>query len=200
MLKRLFSCGLILAALLSMPQVLADESTPNDSNTQDFPTVVEDIWLKEEDLPWSTPVWVKTQNESRYLAVIDRDYNDAMNFDAIKEPGILTIWSPETLFAYGAVMHRSCVTLLFVPICKIHFHPILVSSVQLKVGDQIYRLRGKDSHFSVDKPIAQSLRQASLKNMPIMVRIVVTGTGNRVTRPIGTETLKAWQTIYWLSC
>lgn len=196
MLKRLFSCGLVLAALLSMPPALADESTPTDSNTQDFPTVVEGIWLNEEDLPWSTPVWVKAQDESKYLAVIDRDYNDAMDIEGVKEPGILTVWSPETLFAYGAVMHCSCVTMLFVPICKTHFHPILVSSVQLKVGNQIYRLQGKDSRFLVDKQVAQSLRQASLKNILIMVRIVVAGTGNRVTRPIGTETLRAWQTIY----
>ena len=198
---RLFWGLLLIIGLSPSPGLANNESVMTDTtaSNQDLPTVVENIWLNEEDLPWSTPVWVRTEDDRRYLAVIDRDYTDAMNVDDVKEPGILTVWSPEQLLVYGAIMNRSCFTIVFVPVCKTHFHPIAVSGVQVKIGEQIYRLGGSNSQFVINPPLAQHLRKASLQSIPVMVRIVAAGTGNRVTRPIGSGTVEAWQTVYQAS-
>lgn len=151
-------------------------------------------WMRGENIPWSTPVLVRDSQKGDYLAVFDRNYSTGLEGKQGRQIGEISNWSRHYISIYGYGLYRSCVVLVFVPVCDTK-HPIFpVSTATLKIGSQMFQLEGENSLFAVDDELAYALRNAYPKQ--VLLRLTLSGGGETTTKVIGAPTVKAWQVIY----
>ncbi len=151
-------------------------------------------WMRGENIPWSTPVRVRDSQRGDYLAVFDRNYSTGFEGKQGRQVGEISNWSRQYIGIYGYGLYRSCVVLVFVPVCDTK-HPIFsVSTAALKIGNQVFQLEGGNSLFAVNDELAYALRNAYPNQ--VLLRITLSGGGETTTKMIGEPTVKAWQIIY----
>ena len=155
-----------------------------------YPIVQEEAWVYEDDLPWSELVLVRSEFRDSYVAVPDRSYETGSGAD-LRNPGIASLWSRDRLLAIGYGIEQVCFMGF---ICDTE-HPVFpVSTVSLKVGDQVFALQGRRSSFEISDQIAWALKTAEPDQ--VWLRIAIAGGSNYTTRPIGADTIAAFQTLY----
>jgi hypothetical protein len=145
-------------------------------------------WMVDDNIPWSEPVIIRAAPGSTYVAVLDRDFEEGPGAD-VRFPGVATQWSRTAIEVYGYGLIQNC----FYFVCNTE-HPVYpVSLVQLKVDDQVFQLQGKNNRFALGDTLLQALQAASPDG--VLIRFAIAGSGNIVTRPIGAQTIAAWQTL-----
>ncbi len=161
-----------------------------DDPATGYPIVQEDTWVFEDDLPWSELVMVQRESQANYVAIPDRSYETGPGAD-LRNPGIASLWSHDRLFAVGYGIEQ----VYFMGFICDTEHPVFpVSAASLKVGDQIFTLRGRRSAFEISDQIAWALKTAEPDQ--VWLRVAIAGGSNYTTRPIGADTIAAFQTIY----
>lgn len=155
-----------------------------------YPIVQSEGWVFEEDLPWSELVLIRRDSQDDYVAVPDRSYETGPGAD-LRNPGIASLWSRDELVVMGYGIDQVC----FMGFVCDTDHPVLpVSAASLKVGDQVFALRGKDSTFEISDRIAWALKTAEPEQ--VWLRVAIAGGSNYATRPIGADTIAAFHTLY----
>lgn len=187
-------------------QSLSQDSTSSGStvriltNTNDelgkvnphFPVLNSDDWRREPRIPWSVPVVVKDPFDGEYLAVFDRNYRDGA--------GVLTNWSRNCIrtVVYENIPYYSGYFGIF-PYSNGPFGRVLsitaeAKTLEIKLGNRIFQLNGKDGNFAVDNELATALRDAP--SGKAIIRITLEGSGASIVSDIGEKTVKAWKSLY----
>ncbi len=157
----------------------------------ELPTVKVD-WRQRQRIPYSTPVMVKDDFEGEYIAVIDRNYSG--DFDnAGVQTSIITNWSKKYVrVSVYSEKQGKCTFLCFSP--PIERTADKVNSLEVKVGDQVFKLTGTNNQFAVTPELAKALLNAPDENAAI--RMTGEGGGEPVVSSIGRGTVKAWKSVY----
>ncbi len=135
--------------------------------------------------PWSTPVLVNDDFDGTYLAVFDRNFQidgGFMGMGGTGEHGFASNWSAKMVRAYYYTKTSGGNTIRE------------VSSLSIKVGNKIYKLKGQKGNFAVTPELAYALKTAPLD--VAMIRAEFADSGLPYSSDIGTGTVTAWRTIY----
>jgi hypothetical protein len=195
--------GLIAIACLSLsPANLVwaiEEDAKLAKSSEDLP-LVESINLDTNlDVPWSKPVRIRDPFEGESIGIFDRHYfyNRVLDTDARVE--VVSLWSPDSIRFLLAYSDRDCgLDANFYAYgtskyCLSSNAALKITDVYLKIGEEIFRLEGKNSRFKVNNKLANALKQSPSENVD--VRLIVEN-GETVDSEIGKKTVEAWKTIY----
>ena len=139
------------------------------------------------NVPWSTPVIVKDEFDGNYLAVFDKNYQPRLF--TTTEDGIISNWSRKYLRIYA--YHLQDCGRIF---CQRRLTTREASYVEIKAGNQILRISGKNGNFPLTEEAAYAL-----KNTPegdTKIKLTFEGSGGAIVNNIGSGTVKAWKTVY----
>jgi len=160
------------------------------STVNSYPVLDRNIdWRTEQSLPWSTPVNVKDPFDGEYLAVFDRNFSGNITFGG-SESGVVSNWSRKyiRIYAYEARVVSGFFT-------SSRTNTVLeTKSLEIKLGDLIFRLQGEDGNYVVTEELAKAMAQAPEE--VTKTRITVKGSGQTIINDIGIETVKSWRTVY----
>lgn len=161
-----------------------------DANIKDIPVLNTTDWRTGNgEIPWSTPVLVRDEFDGDYLAVFDRNFQGGKNYG--KETGVVTNWSRHylRLYSYDAVSQCS-----FFVCREVGRTERETTDVSVKVGDNVFRLEGKNGNYKIDEDLAHALKTAPSGQAKI--KFMFEGSGFSVVSDIGAKTVDAWKTVY----
>lgn len=175
--------GAILALFLTPSIVLAKPIS-------DFPSINESDWRSADaDVPWSEPIIIKDDFDGDYLAVLDRNFSGSV-FWAGQESGVVSNWSQRYIRVIAYKVTQSCG--LFS--CGDNEMVLETKTLDIKVGDKVFKLTGENGNFPVSEELATALRNAPFGEAKI--RITLEESGATIDSDIGKDTVKAWKTVY----
>jgi len=161
-----------------------------------------DDWRRNPKIPWSVPVIIKDPFDGEYLTVFDRNYRNGA--------GVITNWSRNCIrtVVYENIQYNDG----FLGgsnyndgfLGGINYNNGFLGGIQtvaaqaktleIKLGNQIFLLLGKDGNFPVDNKLAAALRDAPPGKA--IIRIILEGSGASIVSDIGAKTVKAWKSVY----
>lgn len=149
------------------------------------------------DVPWSQPVRVDDPFEGNFLAVFDRNYFPSRLLDA-RRVDVVSLWSRQSIRVLLAARDRECIIGDFYDSLWGHSCVELgaakkVSELLVRVGDRVFHATGENGVFQVSQELAKALQTAP--DAKVNIRLV-TEKGETVDSEIGTETVRAWKTVY----
>ncbi len=206
----------ILAAVKSAPQAIAQipvespgespvkpsnvkpaEKSGEKSDKEISPTVkpkyqvfdANNDWRSGQNVPFSTPVYVKDAFDGDYLAVFDKNFSGNTFFGGT-ESGVISNWSRKSIkiHAYRLFVVRS------------FFNSSSISNVletkllEIKLGDRIFRIQGENGDFPVSEELARAL--ASAPEEVTKTRIMIKDSGQTFINDIGIDTVRSWRAVY----
>jgi hypothetical protein len=194
---------LIAIAFLSLFPTDLMKATEEDAqlakSSEDFPVVESTNLDTDLDVPWSQPVRIQDSFEGESLGIFDRHYfySRVLNNQARIE--VISLWSPNSIRFLLAYSDRNCG---FEPNfyahdiesdCLTSNAALKITDVYLKIGEEVFRLEGKNSRFRVNNKLANALKNSPSEN--INIRLIVEN-GETVDSEIGQKTVEAWKIIY----
>ncbi|MEO0854672.1 MAG: hypothetical protein AAFY15_14380 [Cyanobacteria bacterium J06648_11] len=66
--------------------------------------------------------------------------------------------------------------------------------MKVKIGDEVFELRGEDGNFPIPSELADAL--ATAPEGQAKMRIVIEDQGDAIDNDIGSGTVQAWRTVY----
>jgi hypothetical protein len=179
--------GLSLLPVLFLNPVCvsASETTKQSEN---LPLVNEKDWRSQNfsQIPLSVLVMVRDEFNGDYLAVFDRNYQGDY-FWTEREAGVMTMWSKQTIKAYFYQRNKS-------PANEEQMTILETENLDLKLGDRVFKLTGKNGIFSVPDELAKALRDVNTKQAKM--RIIIRDSGQNYDSDIGEKTIEAWKVVY----
>jgi hypothetical protein len=148
-------------------------------------------WRTSDDVPFSVPVIVNDPFDGNYLAVIDKNFSGNLSFVGWQS-GVLTNWSERYIRVYAYLIEKPCPGINWV--CPPTTTVRETNSLEIKVGDAVFRLEGSNGNFPVTPELADALRDAPPG--PALTRIVLEGSGEPIVNEIGAGTTEAWHVVY----
>lgn len=157
-----------------------------------FPVLNTDDWRRDSKIPWSVPVIVKDPFDGEYLTVFDHNFRYGS--------GVITNWSRNCIRTvvyqniryyggyFGSIPYYDGFS------GGIQTITAQAKTLEIKLGDQIFQLKGEDGNFPVDNKLAAALRDAPPGKA--IIRITLEGSGASIVSDIGTKTVKAWKSVY----
>jgi hypothetical protein len=204
MFKRIFSLGL-MSVLLNFPgaayshdyqtfktkdEVRRVVSKNLESQYPDVPVLNKKDWRTTENVPWSRVVIVKDDFDGDYLAVLDKNYQ---RNGTGSETGIISNWSQNYIRVFAYSLKRQCG--LFNVVCReIDRKGLETGALDVRVGEQVFNLSGKNGNYSISPELATALRNAPTGKAKI--RVTLEGSGGTLTNDIGEKTVEAWKAVY----
>jgi hypothetical protein len=182
---------------LMTPQLSMAQSTIAKTSTE-LP-IVESAGLEPDlNVPWSELVSVNDPFEGNFLAVFDR--NDLQDERSRK---VISLWSRNSIRVLLTANQQFCSG----GYSGFYYHKWgdwggtcierttanTIRQLYVKVGDRVVRLTGDNGNFTVDRELAEALKNAPDRNADI--RLILEG-GETVDSEIGQGTVKIWREIY----
>jgi hypothetical protein len=164
----------------------------SQADAQTLPLVtIEGDWRSDKlQVPWSEPVLVKDPFDGNQVAVFDRDFSGSVGLGG-SESGVITKWTFNRVSVFAYRKTNVCGFLT----CRKDVTPTpLGKQLELKIGEQVFRLEGEDGVFSVSEEVAKALQKAPTGQA--LMRVSVTGSGLSITSRIGDKTVQAWRRVY----
>lgn len=148
-------------------------------------------WRSADDVPFSEPVIINDPFDGDYLAVLDKNFSGNLRFGGQQE-GVITNWSEDYIRVYAYLVTKPCsgIDLFCPPSTTVRE----TSGLEIKVGDEVFRLEGADGNFPVSAELAAALRNAPPGEA--LTRITLEGSGGQIVNDIGAGTTEAWHTVY----
>jgi hypothetical protein len=177
--------SLLPVVCLNPEWVSAAETAKQSEN---FPSVNEKDWRSQSfsQIPLSVPVLVRDEFNGNYLAVFDRNYQGDY-FWTEREAGVMTMWSKQTIKAYFYQRNKS-------PANEEQMIIMETENLDLKLGDRVFKLTGKNGIFSVSSELATALQNVTSKQAKM--RIIIRDNGQNYDSEIGEKTIDAWKVVY----
>ncbi|MBD1847162.1 hypothetical protein H6F89_27900 [Cyanobacteria bacterium FACHB-63] len=136
---------------------------------------------------------MKDDFDGDYLAVLDKNYKRSGGGNIASETGIVSNWAQNRIRVFAYTVRRQCGFLNVV--CRdIDRTGLETRTLDIRIGDQAFNLRGENGNFLVSPELA-----AALYNVPpgkAKIRITLEGSGGTINNDIGEETVKAWKVVY----
>lgn len=175
---------LLLAALL----LISPLSSLSLAQNNNFPVLNEEDWRSYDfdDIPWSEPVIVKDDFDGDQLAVVDRNTTGSM-FWFSRESGIVSMWAQRQIRVYYYLREEESLLGDKWTIQE-------AESLNVKIGDEVFRLTGSNGNFPVEDDLANALANAPEEKAKI--KITFEESGEDVVNDIGVETVRAWSVVY----
>jgi hypothetical protein len=197
----LVSIMTVVGSAIIAGEALAQQNNLSAKASTELPVVDSATLSTQMNVPWSQPVKIVDPFEGSFVGIFDRHYfyrNFLNNYNTRFE--VVSLWQPNSirlLLTYG---DRDCFLKnysfsLSTPItrCVTASNPQNVNELSLKIGEQVFRLRGKNNTFEVNQELATALKNSPSEN--VSIRLVAEG-GAEVDSVIGEKTVEAWKTIY----
>jgi hypothetical protein len=155
---------------------------------ENFSIVNEKDWRSQSftQIPLSVPVMVRDEFNGDYLAVFDRNYQGDY-FWTEREAGVMTMWSRQTIKAYFYQKNKS-------PANEEQMTILETENLDLKLGDRVFKLTGKNGIFSVTEDLVTALSNVPSKSAKM--RIIIRDNGQNYDSDIGEKTIDAWKVVY----
>jgi hypothetical protein len=174
-------------------QLTAQATSPSPShaaNLGDIEVLDNNDWRsRDAHIPWSKPVIVQDDFDGNYLAVFDRNFTRTPT----QEQAVVSNWSRKYIRVYVYNNTRQCGA--FALVCRItRTETFEAKSLDIRIGDKLFKLTGSDGNFPVDDELAQALAQAPVGET--RVRVSLEESGAVITSDIGAKTVDAWKTVY----
>jgi len=151
-----------------------------------------DDWRREPKIPWSVPVIIKDPFDGEYLTVFDHNFKYGS--------GVITNWSRNCIRTvvyenigyyngyFGSIPYYNGFS------GGVQTVTAQAKTLEIKLGEQIFQLKGEQGNFQVDNKLAAALRNAPPGKA--IIRITLEGSGASIVSDIGTKTVKAWKSVY----
>lgn len=198
--------GLGLVPLLSVTisgtlpnSVMAEESTQIAKVSAELPVVRSAAMGTNLNVPWSKPVKIIDPFEGSYVGIFDKNYFFRYFLGTYTKIEIVSLWSRNSIRLLLTYSGRDCsleqsfYTSGLGTRCIGSNIPLKVSSLFIKIGDQVFRLEGENSTFAVSNELAAALKKSPNGNVNIRL---VAESGEAVDSEIGKGTVNAWKAIY----
>lgn len=164
----------------------------------DLPVVKSAALGTNSSPPWSKPVKVTDPFEGTFVAVFDRNsfYREILNTNARVE--VQSLWSRRSIRFLLTASDRDCLRVLSYSnklglTCSELIGSKNIVELFIRIGEQVFRVPGQNSTFSVSDELANALQNAPDGN--VSIRLTTEG-GGTIDSEIGKETVKAWRTVY----
>lgn len=189
-------------SLDSSVRTITDTDNEIEKVNPRFPVLNIDDWRKSQKIPWSVPVIINDPFDGKYLAVFDRNYKDGS--------GVITNWSRNCIrtvvyqdipyysrrlgniayyngFSHSIPGYRRDLPVALTITAE-------AKTLEIRLGNQIFRLSGQNGNFLVDNKMAAALRNAP--DEKAIIRITLEGSGASIVSDVGSTTVKAWKSVY----
>ena len=166
-------------------------STPSREAETGYSILNTQDWRTSEDVPLSVPVIINDPFDGNYLAVIDKNFSGRITLGTYQE-GVITNWSENYIRVYAYAIQKPCSGVSF--FCPPTVTVRETSSLDIKVGEQVFRLEGSNGNFPVSSELAIALSNAPPG--PALTRITLEDSGELITNEIGSDTTAAWKVVY----
>lgn len=168
----------------------SDEGNTADPNTG-YTVLNAGDWRTSNRVPLSEPVIVRDAFDGDYLAVIDKNFSGNLRLSG-QQDGVITNWSEDYIRVYAYSIRKPCAGIdLF---CPPSTTVIETSSLDIKVGEEVFRLEGSNGNFPVSAELAAALRNAPAGQA--VTRVTLEDSGSQVVNNIGAATVEAWRVVY----
>jgi hypothetical protein len=176
----------LLSVLFLNPVYVSTAETARQK--ENLPIVNEKDWRSPSfsQIPLSVPVIVRDEFNGDYVAVFDRNYQGDY-FWTEQEAGVMTMWSKQTIKAYFYQRNKS-------PANEEQMTILETENLDLKLGDRVFKLTGKNGIFSVSGELAQALSNVTPKQAKM--RIIIRDSGQNYDSDLGEKTIEAWKVVY----
>lgn len=142
------------------------------------------------DVPWSQAIIFQDPFDGGTLAVFDRNFSGSSYWNG-SETGVVTKWTRQSIDVFAYKQTRNCGFLT----CRNATDAAVVGkTLELKIGDQVFRLDGDEASFPVSDELATALANAPARQA--MIRVNLAGSGASSTNAIGEKTVQAWKQVY----
>lgn len=146
-------------------------------------------WRSSGDIPFSKPVIVRDAFDGDYLAVIDKNFSGNLRFGQYQE-GVITNWSEDYIRVFAYATQRICGAWR----CRDVSESRETNRMEVKIGDEVFRMEGENGNFPVSSELAAALRNAPAGQA--IMRISLEGLGSEIVNDIGAGTVEAWRIVY----
>jgi hypothetical protein len=195
--RRSWVMAIATGLALMTPQLSMAQSTIAKTSTE-LP-IVESAGLEPDlNVPWSELVSVNDPFEGNFLAVFDR--NDLQDERSRK---VISLWSRNSIRVLLSANQQFCSGGYsgYFPYkwgnwggtCIERTTANTIRQLYIKVGDRVIQLTGENGNFTVNKELAEVLKNSPDRNADI--RLILKG-GETVDSEIGQGTVKVWREIY----
>lgn len=187
----IISAGTASAQVTSDKNYLAQAGSEGDAAaeaTETYQRLGDQDWRTSQNIPYSQPVVINDPFDGDYLAVIDHNFSGDLFLYGVKS-GVVTNWSEDFIRVYSYV-EESCGRLFCANNVRIHES----NSLEIKIGEEVFRLTGTNGNFEVSPELASALGSAPAG--PALTRLRFEESGETLTNEIGSETTAAWHVVY----
>lgn len=196
--------GLLILAIAFgnfSPTLVANaiEDTKLAKSSEELPLVESANLGTDLDVPWSQLVRIQDPFEGESVGIFDRHYFYNRILDTEARIEVISLWSPDTIRFLLAYSDRDCDFGSNIYDYRLHTNcltsnaALKITDVYLKIGEEVFRLKSKNSRFKVNNKLANALKNSPSGN--VNIRLVVEN-GETIDSEIGEETVKQWQKIY----
>ncbi|MDF5734981.1 MULTISPECIES: hypothetical protein [unclassified Nostoc] len=168
-------------------------------SSSDLPVVKSAGLSPDMNVPWSKIVRIIDPFEGEFLGVFDRNSLGGYLYrEGSKQ--VISLWTPQSIRVLATLNTDQAGSFFYVA-GRVYPRPDYlkfvttkkVDKLLLKVREQVFQLDGSNNKFAVSKELATALKNAPDENLDIRL---VLEEGQTVDSKIGTQTVKAWRSIY----
>jgi hypothetical protein len=175
------------------------EDTKLAKSSEELPLVESANLDTNLNVPWSQLVRIQDPFEGEFVGIFDRHYFYNRILDTEARIEVISLWSPDTIRFLLAYSDRNCDFNSSIYDYGLHTNcltsnaALKITDVYLKIGEEVFRLKSKNSRFKVNGKLANALKNSPSGN--VNIRLVVEN-GETIDSAIGEETVKQWEKIY----
>lgn len=195
----LASLAMTATSLFLPESVVAQDSNRLAKASSELPVVRSAALDTDINVPWSKPVRIADPFEGDYVGIFDRNYFFRYFLDTYARIEVVSLWSQNSIRFLLAYSDRDCLSghnlsaNLSGVGCADFNRALKVTNLFIKIGEQVFRLEGQNSTFSVSNELATALKNSPAGNVSIRL---VADSGAVVDSRIGKGTVEAWKTVY----
>lgn len=167
------------------------EGVTQDADTGLPRVAIQGDWrVSNLDVPWSEAIVFQDPFDGGTVAVFDRNFSGSSYWNG-SETGVVTKWTRQSIDVFAYKQTRNCGFLT----CRNATDAAVVGkTLEIKIGEQVFRLDGDEGSFPVSDELAVALANSGVGQA--LIRVTLAGSGASSTNPIGEKTVQAWKTVY----
>lgn len=208
----LASLAITATGLVAAEPIGAQASLRLAKASSELPVVKSAALDTDLNVPWSKPVRIVDPFEGDYVGIFDRNYFSRYFLDTYARIEVVSLWSQKSArflvtysdrdclsgqslsydqrLRYGRGLHYASLSSVG---CSDFNRALKVTSLSIKIGEQVFRLEGQNSTFPVRNELATALKNSPAGDVSIRL---VGESGAVVDSRIGKRTVEAWKAVY----
>ncbi|XQQ07193.1 MAG: hypothetical protein EDM05_59715 [Leptolyngbya sp. IPPAS B-1204] len=191
--------GVICLGMLGIVAIGALSGKAAELPSAELPNVDSVALGTSRNLPWSEPVQIDDPFEGSFVGVFDRNYFYDRFLNTTARIEVQSLWSPQSVRFLLVARDQDCLSrpfhsgFSFDLGCSEFNHARTLTSLFIKINDQVFQVSGQNSTFPISEELAEALQNAPAGNISIRL---ITESGETIDSEIGQGTVEAWKTVY----